>query len=95
LSLEVINCSFLQVDLDYPPELHDAHNAYPLAPEQLGVTRDMLSPKALSILEDMGMKPAPVTHKLVPNLQNKTRYVTHYRNLHLYIKLGLKLTKIH
>ena len=90
-----MNCSFLQVDLDYPPELHDAHNAYPLAPEQLGVTRDMLSPKALSILEDMGMKPAPITHKLVPNLQNKTRYVTHYRNLQLYIRLGLKLAKIH
>ena len=25
----------LEVDLDYPKELHDKHNAYPLAPERL------------------------------------------------------------
>ena len=25
----------LEVDLEYPQELHESHNAYPLAPEQL------------------------------------------------------------
>ncbi|KAG8176032.1 hypothetical protein JTE90_024673 [Oedothorax gibbosus] len=30
----------LEVDLDYPKTLHDAHNAYPLAPEQLCLTYD-------------------------------------------------------
>ena len=33
--------------------------------------------------------------KLVPNLQNKIKYVVHYRNLQLYLKLCMKLTKIH
>ena len=32
--------------------------------------------------------------KLIPNLGNKTKYVLHYRNLHLYLSLGMKLTKI-
>ena len=32
--------------------------------------------------------------KLVPNLGNKTNYVLHYRNLQLYLSLGMKLTKI-
>ena len=33
--------------------------------------------------------------KLVPNLGNKTNYVVYYRNLQLYLSLGMKLTKIH
>ena len=33
--------------------------------------------------------------KLIPNLGDKTNYVVHYRNLQLYLSLGMKLTKIH
>ena len=33
--------------------------------------------------------------KLIPNLGNITNYVLHYRNLQLYLSLGMKLTKIH
>ena len=34
---------FLEVDLKYPDELHKLHNDYPLAPEKLAVSSDMLS----------------------------------------------------
>ena len=33
--------------------------------------------------------------KLVPNLRGKTHYVLHYRNLQLYLQLGMRLKKIH
>ena len=33
--------------------------------------------------------------KLIPNLGKKTNYVLHYRNLQLYLSLGMKLAKIH
>ena len=33
--------------------------------------------------------------KLIPNLGSKTNYVVHYKNLQLYLALGMKLTKIH
>ena len=36
-----------------------------------------------------------VVKKLIPNLGDKTNYVLHYRDLQLYLSLGMKLTKIH
>ena len=31
----------LEVNLEYPDELHELHNDYPLAPEKLAVSNDM------------------------------------------------------
>ena len=84
----------LEVDLEYPEELHDLHNDYPLAAEKIKVTEGMLSPYCREIAEKFGVK-IGLVEKLVPTLFNKERYVLHYRNLQLYMSLGLKLTKIH
>ena len=84
----------LEVDLEYPDELHDLHNDYPLAPEKLAVTNDILSKYCKEIADKYEIKVGDVK-KLIPNLGNKTKYVVHYRNLQLYLSLGMKLTKIH
>ena len=85
---------FLDVDLKYPDELHELHNDYPIAPEKIAVSSDMLSNYCKKIADKYEIKVGDVK-KLIPNLGNKTNYVVHYRNLQLYLSLGMKLTKIH
>ena len=84
----------LEVDLEYPTELHDMHNDYPLAPEKLGISQNMLSKCYCNIADKYEIKIGGV-NKLAPNLGNKSKYVVHYRNLQSYLSLGMKLTKVH
>ena len=39
----------LEVDLEYPQELHDIHNDYPLAPEKINIPKEWLSDYSLEI----------------------------------------------
>ena len=47
---------FLKVDLEYPIELHDSHNDYPLAPEKLEISSDMLSKYCFEIADKYRIK---------------------------------------
>ena len=85
----------LDVDLHYPQFLHSTHNCLPLAAESLPISAEMHSPYAKHLLEKFGRKATGTTHKLCPNLNDKTNYITHYRNLQFYVQMGLVVTKIH
>ena len=85
---------FLEVDLEYSDRLHELHNDYPLGPEKLAVSSDMLSKHGKKIADKYEIKVVDVK-KLTPNLGGKSNYVVHYRNLQLYLSLGMQLTKIH
>ncbi|GFX16525.1 uncharacterized protein TNCV_22961 [Trichonephila clavipes] len=62
----------LEVDLEYPSDLHDKHSDFPLAPEN---------------------KPPPNCSepRLLTTLEPKTKYILHYSNLKLYLKLSSKI----
>ena len=84
----------LEVDLEYPESLHDSHNDYPLAPEQLNISEDMLSPYCKELKAELRCIGANCS-KLTPNLMHKKRYIVHCKNLQLYLKLGMQLRFIH
>ena len=58
----------LEVDLEYPEELHEKHNAYPLAQERGLVTKSEMSPYQKALLEGQG---EDRTEKLLLTLKNK------------------------
>lgn len=73
------DCGYvLEVDLQYPPDLHDLHNAMPFCPE-------LIIPPV----------PKATLPKLIPNLNDKSKYVIHYQNLKQCLSHGLVLLKIH
>ncbi|XP_059094178.1 uncharacterized protein LOC131889166 [Tigriopus californicus] len=84
----------LMVDLEYPSVLHKSHRSFPLAPERVTVTQDMLSSyqqqcQPLSYETDTGIS------RLSATFFDRKEYVVHYVTLKLYLSLGMKLTKIH
>ena len=84
----------LKVDLEYPKELHELHNDYPLAPDKMKIRREMLSEYQLKIADFYNV-PIGKVKQLVPNLFDKERYLIHYENFQLYLRLGLKQKNVH
>ena len=84
----------LKVDLEYPKELHELHNDYPLAPDKMKIRREMLSEYQLKIADFYNI-PIGKVKQLVPNLFDKERYLIHYENYQLYLRLGLKQKNVH
>ena len=83
----------LEVDLEYPPGLHDEHNAYPLAPEIAQVPEEWMSPYQQALARELNLG-KDKTQKLLLTLRDKESYVLHYRNLQLYLSLGMKLKRV-
>ena len=46
----------LETDLEDPDESHELHNDYPLAPEKLEISHNMLSNYCSSIVNEYGIK---------------------------------------
>ena len=61
----------LEVDLQYPGELHDLHNDYPLAPEKLEISQNIFSKYCLNIANKYEIQIGGA-NKLFSNLGNKS-----------------------
>ena len=74
----------LEVDLEYPKELRNLHNDYPLGPEKVKVTESMFSAYCQKIANKYNISTGLV-HKLIPTLNKKEEYVLHYTDLGLKV----------
>ena len=86
---------FFQVDLDYPPELHDRDDDYPLAPENMTIEAEITGEKQHQLRAKYFGAACPFSRKLVCSFLPKEKYVLHGHCLQFYLDRGMKLTKIH
>ena len=83
----------LEVDLEMSKDKHDYFKHQPPAPEHVEVTEDMLSNFNTQCMEKLNLNHTKCT-KLIPNLNNKEKYVVHYRALQCYMALGMELKAV-
>ena len=73
----------VKVDIEYPKELWELHNGYPLLWDTIEIKREILSAYQLKMANLYYIAIGNV-YKLVPNFFDKAMYVIHYENLQRY-----------
>ena len=63
----------LEVDLEYPKELRELHNDFPLTPDKIEIKREILYEYQLKIA-DLYNIPIGTVKKLLPNFIDKESY---------------------
>ena len=83
------------MDIEIPNELHDKFKDYPVCPQIKNIPENMLSEYQKYLNNKLDIKYNEKDKKLILDLLPKKMYKVYYKNLEYYIKLGIKITKIH
>ena len=75
----------LQVDLEYPPEIHDRDDDYPMAPELMDIAPEMLSETQHRLVVKYFSAASPGSKKLICSLMSKRNYVVFGQLLQHYL----------
>ena len=85
-----------EVDLEYPPDIHDNTFDFPLAPESGEITLDMFSTFMHDFHQTLNPnKKYKSYRKLLLTQLNRTHYFVHFAVLKFYLEMGLTLKKVH
>ena len=95
LTLDKIQTGIYEVDLEFPKELHDKFKDYPLCPEIKNIPENNLSKYQNYLNNKLNIKYTGKDKKLILDLLPKKNYKIYYKNLEYYMKLGVKITKVH
>ena len=83
-----------QVDIEYPPSLFEQHKDFPLAPQKLNITPDLIEGKVVEYMENNDF-PYTTQTRLTQDFLPKNNYVVHAEILKFYVSQGLVVKKIH
>ena len=95
LALDKIQIGIYEVDIEIPKELHNKFKDYPVAPEIKNIPENMLSNYQKYLNNKLNIKYSEKDKKLILDLLPKKNYKIYYKNLEYYMKLGIKITKVH
>ena len=83
---------FLECDLEYPVEIKEKTENFPLCPEDQTKADPNLISDYMNSVKQTNYKPTP---KLMCDVTNKQKYMMHHRVFKFHIRMGMKVTKIH
>ena len=86
---------FVEVDLVCPKEIHEKTKSFPLCPQNIEITYDMLSHFQKQCLYNFFGKENYRQRKQTAVFLSKQKIVSHGILLSLYLKLGMKIVKVH
>lgn len=86
---------FVEVSLEYPEELWGKTESFPLCPENVQITYNMLSPYQKSVLREVYNRNNYKSTKLTSTFNTREKMVLHALNLQLFLNSGMRIKKIH
>ena len=95
LTLNKIQTGIYEVDIEIPTNLHNKFKDYPLCPEIKSISENNLSEYQNYLNNKLNIKYNEKDKKLILDLLPKKNYKIYYKNLEYYMKLGVKITKVH
>ena len=84
-----------KVDLEYPPELHERDEDYPLTPEVLTIEFEITGDKQHNLLAQYFGAACPYSRKLICSFLPKKHYVVLGQLLRVYLDRRMRLVKVH
>ena len=83
------------VDLEYPPELHDRDDDYPLAPEVMTIEPEITGVKQHNLRAQYFRAACPFSQILICSFYLKKHYLVLGQLLRFYLDRGMRLVKVH
>ena len=85
----------LEVDLEYPPELHERDDDYPPAPEVMTIEPEITRENQHNLRAQYFGAACPYSRKLICSFLPKNHFVVLGQLLRFYLDRGLRLAKMH